>query len=129
MISACDRQYTLYVPENFQDNQYYLNSRTSVTFKKTTILSRSPYSTMQSQQRWKKYRNLGTHSSSQVNPPTFLELTYSENRVGHSENYGNSSINITKFWLLDRENIIELYCQYKLIYEIMVFTWITIYKS
>ena len=30
-----------------------------------------------------------------VNPPTFLELTYSENRVGHSENYGNNSI--TKF--------------------------------
>jgi hypothetical protein len=28
-------------------------------------------------------------------PPTFLELTYSENRVGHSENYGNNSI--TKF--------------------------------
>jgi hypothetical protein len=25
-------------------------------------------------------------------PPTFLELTYSENRVGHSENYGNNSI-------------------------------------
>ena len=30
-----------------------------------------------------------------VNPPTFVELTYSENRVGHSENYGNNSI--TKF--------------------------------
>ena len=28
-------------------------------------------------------------------PPTFLELTYSENQVGHSENYGNNSI--TKF--------------------------------
>jgi hypothetical protein len=28
-------------------------------------------------------------------PPTFVELTYSENRVGHSENYGNNSI--TKF--------------------------------
>ena len=28
-------------------------------------------------------------------PPTFLELTYSENRVGHSENHGNNSI--TKF--------------------------------
>jgi hypothetical protein len=27
-----------------------------------------------------------------VNPPTFLELTYSENLVGHSENYGNNSI-------------------------------------
>ena len=27
-----------------------------------------------------------------VNPPTFLELTYSENQVGHSENYGNNSI-------------------------------------
>ena len=27
-----------------------------------------------------------------VNPPTFVELTYSENRVGHSENYGNNSI-------------------------------------
>jgi hypothetical protein len=27
--------------------------------------------------------------------PTFLELTYSENRVGHSENNGNNSI--TKF--------------------------------
>jgi hypothetical protein len=25
-------------------------------------------------------------------PATFLELTYSENRVGHSENYGNNSI-------------------------------------
>ena len=24
--------------------------------------------------------------------PTFVELTYSENRVGHSENYGNNSI-------------------------------------
>ena len=30
-----------------------------------------------------------------IPPPTFLELTYSENRVGHSENYGNNSI--TKF--------------------------------
>jgi hypothetical protein len=28
-------------------------------------------------------------------PPTFVELIYSENRVGHSENYGNNSI--TKF--------------------------------
>ena len=28
-------------------------------------------------------------------PPTFVELTYSENRVGRSENYGNNSI--TKF--------------------------------
>ena len=27
-----------------------------------------------------------------VNPPTFLELTCSENRVGHSENYGNNSM-------------------------------------
>ena len=27
--------------------------------------------------------------------PTFLELTYSENQVGHSENYGSNSI--TKF--------------------------------
>jgi hypothetical protein len=26
-------------------------------------------------------------------PPTFLELTYSENRVGHSENCGNSRYN------------------------------------
>ena len=25
-------------------------------------------------------------------PPTFVELTYSEDRVGHSENYGNNSI-------------------------------------
>ena len=25
-------------------------------------------------------------------PPTFVELTYSENRVGHAENYGNNSI-------------------------------------
>ena len=25
-------------------------------------------------------------------PPNFVELTYSENRVGHSENYGNNSI-------------------------------------
>jgi hypothetical protein len=24
-------------------------------------------------------------------PPTFLESTYSENQVGHSENYGNNS--------------------------------------
>jgi hypothetical protein len=30
-----------------------------------------------------------------VNPPTFLEITYSENRVDHLENYGNNSI--TKF--------------------------------
>jgi hypothetical protein len=30
-----------------------------------------------------------------LTPPTFVELTYSENRVGHSENYGNNSI--TKF--------------------------------
>ena len=30
-----------------------------------------------------------------VNTPTFLELTYSENQVGHSENYSNNSI--TKF--------------------------------
>ena len=30
-----------------------------------------------------------------VNPPTCLELIYSENQVGHSENYGNNSI--TKF--------------------------------
>jgi hypothetical protein len=38
-----------------------------------------------------------------VNPSTFLKLTYSENRVGHSENYGNS---VTKFKLFNRENII-----------------------
>ena len=30
-----------------------------------------------------------------LTPPSFLELTYSENRVGHSENYGNDSV--TKF--------------------------------
>ena len=30
-----------------------------------------------------------------LTPPTFLELKYSENRVGHSENYGNDSV--TKF--------------------------------
>ena len=27
-----------------------------------------------------------------LTPPTFVELTYSENWVGHSENYGNNSI-------------------------------------
>jgi hypothetical protein len=27
-----------------------------------------------------------------VNPPTSLELAYSENRFGHSENYGNNSL-------------------------------------
>ena len=27
-----------------------------------------------------------------ANPPTFVELTYSENWVGHSENYNNNSI-------------------------------------
>ena len=32
-----------------------------------------------------------------INPPTFLELTYSENRVGHSENYGKLLNIITKF--------------------------------
>jgi hypothetical protein len=30
-----------------------------------------------------------------LTPPTCVELTYSENRIGHSENYGNNSI--TKF--------------------------------
>jgi hypothetical protein len=30
-----------------------------------------------------------------LTPPTFLELPYSENLVGYSENYGNNSI--TKF--------------------------------
>ena len=41
-------------------------------------------------------------------PPTFVELTYSQNRFGHSENYGNNSI--TKFSCLNRENIIKWYC-------------------
>jgi hypothetical protein len=46
----------------------------------------------------------GNSPPEMVNPPTFLELTYSENRVGHSENYGNNSI--AKCLLLNRENII-----------------------
>ena len=35
---------------------------------------------------------MGVWGGGVVNPPTFLELTYSENQVGHSENYGNNSI-------------------------------------
>jgi hypothetical protein len=40
-------------------------------------------------------RSEGVYWGGGYPPPTFVELTYSENRVGHSENYGNNSI--TKF--------------------------------
>jgi hypothetical protein len=41
-----------------------------------------------------------------VNPPTFVELTYSENQVGHSENYGNNSI--TKFQLFKQRKYYKM---------------------
>ena len=47
---------------------------------------------------WQLFRAVargGIGGGGWLTPPTFVELTYSENRVGHSENYGNNSI--TKF--------------------------------
>ena len=50
-----------------------------------------------------------------INPPTFLKLTYSEIWVRHSENKGNNRLYSTnEIYLLNRKNIIKLYCQYKI---------------
>ena len=40
---------------------------------------------------------MGVWGGGVVNPPTFLELIYLENQVGHSENYGNNSITHRKY--------------------------------
>ena len=37
-------------------------------------------------------RSEGGYWGGWLTPPTFVELTYSENRVGHSENYGNNAL-------------------------------------
>jgi hypothetical protein len=41
---------------------------------------------------WCQGRSEGGIGGGGYPPPTFVELTYSENRVGHSQNYGNNSI-------------------------------------